>query len=96
MADLSGEDVARDQRLRAEEAAHDALVARVIALARQLRLVHHEPDHAYQPYENPRVNPGCIRCSIAEAAHPELVERLWETWAWGAMFSRLGAGSRRP
>ena len=36
MSDLSGEDVARNARLRVEQAAQDRLVADVIALARQL------------------------------------------------------------
>jgi hypothetical protein len=68
---VSAEDYARDQRLKREADEQAAAVREIVERIRPaLRPAPRVPDHAFQPYANARVNPGCIRCPWPRERHP--------------------------
>jgi hypothetical protein len=50
-------------------------------------------DHVFTPYGNPRVYPGCVRCSKPKPDHPASVPEAISQDQWQVMLDRLGASS---
>lgn len=72
------EQVERTNRMlaAAEERAYQRSLQGVIDEAMQkigplLREPKPKPDHAFQPYSNPKTYPGCVRCGYPRDAHPD-------------------------
>lgn len=75
MADQSPEDYARDQRVQLEDEAQARLVKEILAIVKRagpqpVTPVRRGPDHKFEPYANPRVWRGCVKCPWPREAHP--------------------------